>query len=499
LIQLRDLTVHYGPVAALDGITLDIAQGECVLVTGPSGCGKTTLARVLTGLIPQALPAQVSGTVTLDGQDVLNRPLGQHAQRVGLVFQNPSTQLFHLRAADDVAFGPRNLGLAEDEVQRRVAWALEAVGATELAAYNPAELSGGQKQLVALAAALAMRPRVLVLDEPTSSLDVDGTSRVMAALRQLRQETGLTLVIVEHRLAEAARLADRMVLMEEGAIVAVESADRLLGDLQLLRRLGLRRPVDEAQQPWHELLTANGPPPAGQEPLLAFQRVSAGYGRQAVIHDVELALYPGEFVALVGDNGAGKSTLALTAAGLLRPLQGAVRYGPRRRVRPGLDVSLLFQDPTDQLFTNTVNEEVAFGPRNYHRFQEATHQGTLAATGLATLRERHPAALSLGQQQRTALAACLSLRPGLLILDEPTLGQDWRHLARFMDYLAALNRRGATILLITHDYKLVHRYAQRVILMEGGRVALDGQLLQAPVADRPSAVYSFRSLRGAKS
>jgi energy-coupling factor transporter ATP-binding protein EcfA2 len=210
--------------------------------------------------------------------------------------------------------------------------------------------------------------------------------------------------------------------------------------------------------------------------LVALEGVSAGYGGEAVIHEVDLALYPGDFVALVGDNGAGKSTLALAAAGLIKPLAGKVRYEGGKRPRPGRDVALLFQDPAEQLFTDRVAEEVAFGPRNYGCYDAEEQRRTLEEADLLELEERRPVALSVGQQQRLAVAACVALRPRLLILDEPTLGQDWGHLSRLMGYLGKLKGEGTAILLISHDYKLVHHYARRVVLMAGGRIEVQGYL-----------------------
>jgi energy-coupling factor transporter ATP-binding protein EcfA2 len=475
MIHVRHLSVHYGPVPALDDVSLDVPAGQCVLVTGPSGCGKSTLARALAGLIPHALAVQMKGSVEVAGLDTRERPLPALAQRVGIVFQNPATQLFHLRVADEVAFGPRNLGLDEVDVQERVAWALTATGLASLRDRKPAELSGGQKQCLAIAAVLAMRPQVLVLDEPAASLDVPSTGRVMEALASLKRQ-GMTIVLVEHRLAEAAYLADRLVVMDGGQVVAAGAPLELLADRGLRKRLGLRRPAEERPTPWHHLIQPNGRRAAEAVPLVSLEGVSAGYGRRAVIYDVDLALYPGDFVALVGDNGAGKSTLALAAAGLIKPLAGRVRYQGGKRPRPGRDVALLFQDPSEQLFTDTVDEEVAFGPQNYGRFDGEYHLRTLREADLYELRDRRPLALSVGQQQRTALAACLALRPRLLILDEPTLGQDWGHLSRLMAYLERLNQEGTAILLISHDYKLVHHYARRAVLMEGGRIQINGYL-----------------------
>jgi energy-coupling factor transport system ATP-binding protein len=471
MIHLDRVTVRYNGITALQETSLAVRPGEFVLITGPSGCGKTTLARLIAGLIPQAIPAALGGSVTIDGLDTRSHPLSTLARSVGMVFQNPATQLFHLSVEDEVAFGPRNLALTENEVAQRVAWALAATGLSESRKRSPAKLSGGQQQRVAIAAALAMRPRVLVLDEPTASLDVPGTRHLMSALADLHQQHGITIILTEHRLAEAARLAGRVILMEAGRIVADGEPTQVLNDRPLLRRLGIRRPTAEAPVNWERLLRRNGAAPQRTTPLLEMRNIHAGYRKRPVLSGVDLSLHPGDFVALVGDNGSGKTTLGLVAAGLLKPRQGELRFSGGRRVRPGLDVGLLFQNPLHQLFTDTVDDEVAFGPHNYGRFDAERHERLLTQADLLALRSRSTSAISTGQQQRTTLAATLSLHPRLIILDEPTVGQDWGHLQQLMNFLQTLNRQGATVLLITHDYKLVHHYAHRVLLLRDGRIA----------------------------
>jgi energy-coupling factor transport system ATP-binding protein len=460
MIQIRDLSVQYGDIPVLQEINLEVETEQCILITGPSGCGKSTLAYAISGLIPHVIPAQMQGSVWVAGMDTRQNSLPDLACHVGMVFQNPGSQLFHLHVEDEVAFGLRNLGVAESEVWDRVDWALEQTGLLNLRERKPAELSGGQKQCVAIASVLAMQPEVMLLDEPTASLDVPSTRLVMRALQTLREKCGVTILMIEHRLSESTSLADRVLLMDEGRIVADGWPAEIFADRETRLRLGLRRPTDQPKEAWDDLIQADGHGENGRTSLLEMRGVSAGYGRQPVIQDIDLAIYPGDFTALVGDNGAGKSTLALVAAGLLKPQQGQVRYRNGQRPRPGLDVALLFQNPVEQLFCDSVDEEVAFAPRNYDCFDQEVHLHTLEKTDLAGLRQRRPTLVSAGQQQRTTLAACLSLRPKLIILDEPTLGQDWGHLQSIMDYLNSLNQQGAAILLISHDYKLVHHYAR---------------------------------------
>ena len=490
MIHVHDLTVSYDDQAVLQAVSFDVQPGECLVVTGPSGCGKSTLARVLTGLIPQVIPAEISGTVQVAGLDVSAHTPAEISASVGTVFQDPSTHLFHLRVADEVAFGPQNLDLPPEEVQSRTLWAMEALGLMDLADRKPSDLSGGQKQRLAIASALAMRPQVLVLDEPTASLDVPGTQSVVAALEELRRKFGLTIVLMEHRLAEVRNLADKVLVLDQGRVVASGEFDEVLGDQRLLQRYGLRRPTEEPLTCWEDLLSPNGTHPEGVQPLLEVQDVSAGYRGQAVVEQMNLDIYPGEFIALVGDNGAGKSTLALTIAGLLKPMHGQVRFQGKSHPRPGLDISLLFQNPAEQLFTDSVEEEIAFGPHNLRCYEPAWAEQVLDNADLTRLRTRRPFSLSAGQQQRTALASCLALRPRLVILDEPTLGQDWGHLQKLMDFIFSLNQQGTTILLITHDYKLVYHYARRVILMDAGRILMDGHNNRAWQKNKPTVPYA---------
>jgi energy-coupling factor transport system ATP-binding protein len=477
MIKARNLSVSFGNTRILEDINLEINKGEFVLITGPSGCGKSTLALALSGLIPQSKPAELKGSVEICGLDTQTNTIREIVQHAGLVLQNPSSQLFHLKVEDEIRFGPCNLGLEQNEVERRTDWALKAAGLESLRYENPSTLSGGQKQCVAIASILAMQPEVLILDEPTASLDVPSTRHVLDTLKILRSQYGVTVIIIEHRLAEVARMATRMILMDKGRIIIDGTPDSILSDGKIRNQYGFRRMTSETLVTWESLIMESEKPHDTLKPLLSFENVSAGYNRKSVINNINLSLYPGDFVAVVGNNGAGKSTLGLTAAGLLKPISGKVQFQDGSKPRPGLDVAMLFQNPVDQLFTDSVSDELAFGPKNYDRFNHAQHEEILRETGLSELKEHRPLLLSIGQEQRTALGACLGLRPRLLILDEPTLGQDWWHLQKLMDFLKRLNKQGMAILLISHDYKLVHHYAQKIYLMKSGEIQLTGHFV----------------------
>jgi energy-coupling factor transporter ATP-binding protein EcfA2 len=451
VIEVRGLDVRYAEAHALRGVDVSVEPGSFLLIGGPSGGGKSTLAHVLMGLVPNALPAEVRGHVLLGGVDPRRQGVARMATRAGLVFQNPATQLFNGTVEQEVAFGPRNLGLSQAEVVERIAYSLEAVECAHLRHAAVRHLSSGEQQRVAIAAALAMRPAILILDEPTANLDTEGVRRVVGALVRLHRRFGATIIVIEHRLEPFLPHADRLVWLDGGRVIADGPPAETLAQV---------RPDQSSRAPSSACL---------DQPLVSLQGIAAGYDGRAVLRDCSLALRRGELAALVGANGSGKSTLARVLAGVLRPQGGRVVWHGDGH-RKGWRVGFLQQNPLHQLVCDTVEDEIRFGPLNLGTDRREEAERVLAQTDLLALRRRPTRTLSVGEQQRAALGATLSLHPELLILDEPTVGQDWDHLIRLMDSLIDLNGAGQTILLITHERRLVERYAGRVWVLQDGEV-----------------------------
>jgi len=475
-LEFSGVGLRYGRRQALQGLTLRIQPGQFVLVAGPSGCGKSSLALAACGLIPSTDPALLEGEVRVFGLSTREHPVHILAKHVGIVFQSPAAQLFHGIVEEEVGFAPHNLGFPKAEIEERVAFALDSVGIRHLARRLPQSLSAGEKQRLAIAAALSLKPRLLVLDEPTANLDWTGVELLADCLRRLNREQGLTVLLIEHRLHAFCPLADRVLVLNEGRLEADGAPGEVLAARERLGTLGLRFPRPGSSNRLTGFLPRGvHPPDQGLGPLVELQDLSAAYGRRRVLHNVSFALFPGQFTALVGPNGAGKSTLAQVLSGLLRPQRGRVRWGRDLKALPlGRRCGFLFQNASCQLLLDTVAEEVSFAPRNLGLPVEEHCRLALASTGLSAFGQRSPTCLSLGEQQRTALAAVLSAFPRLLILDEPSIGQDWGHLERLMEYLRRLARGGVSILLITHDDKLVCRFAQRILHLRDGRLCADG-------------------------
>ncbi len=527
-IELRSATYRYAGAArpALAEVDLGVGAGGRVGIAGANEAGKSTLCLVASGLAPGTVGGRLDGSAQLDGQETRSLPSHELAQRCGIVFQNSMTQLTGTvpTVYEEVAFGPRNLGLPVDEIAHRTSAAIEALGIGELALRDPLRLSGGQAQLVAIATILALRPRHLVLDEPTSQLDPQGTLLVADALAALAGESGGALLIVEHKTDLLARLVSEVALIDHGRIVDLGATSSVLQDRRL-EAFGVAAPSGVRLA--RELLTAGvplgeplltaldlGAAPRGERPgeagaalaaaaEAASESVVAEIVRTAgaasgaielddVVFDypgpvraldgVSLHLEPGEAVAIVGQNGSGKSTLARHLNGLLRPTAGRVRIAGRDiRTAHVADlarqVGLAFQDPDRQIFAGRVRTEVEFGPRNLGvRGTELADvvRASLQALGLDDEAETHPYDLGYSRRKLLSLASIVALRSPVLVLDEPTTGQDARGVAMVERLVAALSAAGRTVIAITHDMRFAAENFGRVVAMRAGRIVLDG-------------------------
>ncbi|MGC9468737.1 MAG: ABC transporter ATP-binding protein [Anaerolineae bacterium] len=476
-IKVRNISFSYRPrlpgtpaVHVLNDCSLKIEQGEARAVMGASGAGKSTLGYILAGLAPRHTGGSLSGTVSVAGQDVTERPPAIGS--VGLLFQDAATQLFNPSVEDEIVWGLEAMGLSPEEIGRRVGDALSRFDLTSVRHRRPWALSGGQQKRLALAALWAMRPQVLILDEPLSGLDPEGRAEVLEAMTTLRQ-MGTSLVIMTPRLA-VAQEAESVSLLVEGQVEAPVSWQRITERESALADAGLIYP----QSRWPDL----GPrrPLSESPPAVEMVSLSFAYpdGTQ-VLHDLDLQIPQGQFVAIVGRNGAGKSTLVRHFNGLLRPDRGSVRIGGQDlEGRPtgaiAREVGFLFQRPEQQLFAPTVREELTYGPKQLGLPDvEGRLRSVIDRFALKDVVDVPPATLGYGDQRTVTLATLAMLGTSVVVLDEPTVGLDGRGLAQLLGWLAELREVGTTLILVTHEVSLAAQ-ADRVIALGQGRIVADG-------------------------
>lgn len=493
-----------------DGASLSVARGEVVLVLGPSGSGKSTLTLALDGLIPHVVAADIEGSVHVDGLDAATHTVAELSEHVAMVFQDPDAQIVTRSVLDEVCFAAENRLLPVDEVLARAEDALRRVGLWDRRDEDPDVLSGGGKQRLAIAAALASSTDLLVLDEPTANLDAAGVEDVYAALRDIVADGSRSVVLVEHDLDAAVSLVDRVVVLDARGRSVLDGTpiEVLAGRAADLERMGVWLPTptiaamrlrragvafDRLPLTADELAAAldgrdalpplprpRPPVAAAAEPALVIRSLSLGRGRRRrpVLRDVDLTIRRGEFVAVVGTNGAGKTTLVQAAVGLVRPPRGTVSIG-------GLDpasasagavaerVGFVFQNPEHQFVTHTVADELAYGPRSAGDAEDTIAprvDDLLERFGLADARDVNPFLLSGGQKRRLSVGTALIGGADVLILDEPTFGQDRARADELVALLTALNRAGTTVVVVTHDLQLVAEASTSVVVLDDGRV-----------------------------
>ncbi len=525
VIEIEDLwwRYEYSKDWVLRGIDLKINPGEFVVITGPNDSGKSSLISAFNGLIPHSQRGVMKGSVKVLGLDVATSDVAALCAFVGMTFQDPETQFLLSRVDEEVAFGPQNLGFPPDEVRKLVTWALDVTRLSEMRMKDPVELSGGQKQRTALAATLSMNPKIMVLDEPTSMLDPIGKEEIMEIITSMKSRRLVeTIVVVEHHLEELAKIADRFILLKNGEILLDEPTEKFFSDPDFLIENGVRVPdvcaisgylkkrnilgnitltLDEAVDALVKLFRERKLQPnrmdvesyrplaqISDEAAIEVENLHFVYPDGTVaLRGVDIKIRKGEFVALIGQNGSGKTTLSKLMAGIYKPTSGSVKvFGMDTKVTPTPNliarVGYVFQNPDHQIFNDTIRKELEFGLKNLLSFKlvkeeeiEQRIRESMRITGVPEeILEEHPFLMSKGMRQRIAIASVLAMRPQVLIVDEPTTGQDTPQSIDVMNFLQKLNEMGHTIIIITHEMWIVAGWARRTIAMAEGKILLDG-------------------------
>lgn len=513
IISFRNFSFQYRAQKrpTLTDINLEIYPGERVLIAGPSGSGKSTLAGCINGLNPFSNPGACTGTLTVDGVDAPHSSLFELSAHVGTVLQDPDGQFIGLTVGEDIAFALENSCTPQDEMHAITRHAAELVGIENHLGYAPHELSGGQKQRVSLAGVMVDQVRILLFDEPLANLDPATGKQAIELIDEIQKKTDTTVLIIEHRLEDVLwRNMDRIVLVNGGTILADLRPDELLSG-SLLVENGIREPLyvtalryagvditpdkhpahvdslvldDTDTQKLRDWFTAR-PRPAAQperEPLLEVKGLSFGYQKgQQTLRDVSFSIGKGEMVSIVGRNGAGKSTLSKLICGFETLDAGEIflngkplaEENIRRRAQ---HIGYVMQNPNQMISKTMIYEEVALGLQRSGLTEEQIREkveATLRVCGLYPFRNWPISALSFGQKKRVTIASVLVLDPELILLDEPTAGQDFRHYTDIMEFLRGLNARGVTVVMITHDMHLMLEYTRRALVFCDGRLIAD--------------------------
>ena len=513
IISFRNFSFQYRAQKrpTLTDINLEIYPGERVLIAGPSGSGKSTLAGCINGLNPFSNPGACTGTLTVDGVDAPHSSIFELSAHVGTVLQDPDGQFIGLTVGEDIAFALENSCTPQDEMHAITRHAAELVGIENHLGYAPHELSGGQKQRVSLAGVMVDQVKILLFDEPLANLDPATGKQAIELIDEIQKKTDTTVLIIEHRLEDVLwRNVDRIVLVNDGTILADLRPDELLSG-SLLAENGIREPLyvtalryagvditpdkhpahvdslvldDTDTQKLRDWFTAR-PRPAAQperEPLLEVKGLSFGYQKgQQTLQEISFSIGKGEMVSIVGRNGAGKSTLSKLICGFETPDAGEIflngkplaEENIRRRAQ---HIGYVMQNPNQMISKTMIYDEVALGLQRSGLTEEQIREkveATLRVCGLYPFRNWPISALSFGQKKRVTIASVLVLDPELILLDEPTAGQDFRHYTDIMEFLRGLNARGVTVVMITHDMHLMLEYTRRALVFCDGRLIAD--------------------------
>ena len=505
----------------LSNISFQVDEGKFTVIMGRTGAGKTTALMCMNGIIPQVMEGKLTGSIIVADMDVAKYRVQTMTKHIGLVMQDSDTQVFGKTVEEDVAFGPRNYMIPREEIFKRIDEALERV---RLVGYNKrgtSQLSGGEKQRLAIAGVLAMKPSILVLDEPTSELDPIGREEIYQTITDLKSEKNTTIVAVEHSSQEISQKADQLIIINDGTVAWSGKPSDFFKDLDLVEKNSIK-PLPVSIFGWelyqNGLITKDEVPltvsdaleltkkllngkkikysasdsmktnlEVLSQPVLSIDNLTYQYeSGKTALKKVSLQVEKGDFVAIIGQNGAGKTTLAKHFNGILTPTSGTVSVcGENISKKDSSEltqyIGYVFQNPDHQIFSTSVYKELAYGLQNLNLSEEEISKRideVLKLTNLSQYRDEHPFSLGKGQRQMIAVASILVMRPSILVVDEPTTGLDWLGVNKMMDLICELHKNGTTIVMITHDMDIVARYATRVIVMQKGGIVLDGTTQQ---------------------
>lgn len=545
-IKIENLTFTYknAEAPALQNINLTVKRGKFTVIMGRTGAGKSTLTMLFNGIIPQVKDGHVEGSVISGGLDVSKYRVQTIAKQLGLVVQDPETQIFGRTVQEDVAFGPRNYLVCREEILERIADALHMVRLDGYENRQTSQLSGGERQRLAIAGILVMKPSIIVLDEPTAELDPIGREEIYSTMRGLLADNGITVVTVEHSSQEISEKADEIVVLDDKHIVWQGDPRIFFRNIELVRQYGIKPlpmslvgwelyqkgliaqsdiplSVDDAYTCITTLLSSRalrpvdrGAPYTPGDPLIELKDVTFRYDNgKTALDGVSLRINEGDYLALIGQNGAGKTTLAKLFNSLHKPCTGTVTVCGRdtRNEEPNTlsqFIGYVFQNPDNQIFSTSVYKEMEFGLKNAGIDPEESDRRireVAGLLGLTSVLEENPFSLGKGQRQRLAVASILVLKPKILVVDEPTTGQDWDGIQNMMKFIDELHAAGTTIVIITHDMDVVARHANRTVVMSHGKIIADGdtrsvmseaEVLEKAYITRPQIVQLSDRLYG---
>lgn len=472
-VEVQNLTFHYPQekTPVLKDISFKVNPNEIVGIIGPSGCGKSTLMLAISGLIPHSVSGDLHGKVYIHGKNTARMTMAELSQTSQILFQCPESQLFALNVEDELTFGLENLNLPWREIERRRDNVLQSLMIDDIRHHSIEELSSGQKQRVALASLLAMEPKILLLDEPTANLDPQSVARLNKLVQELRSKH--TIIIIEHNVEFIEGLADKVIMIDNGKVVANGRPKEVFSSKAFKKSMLPLEKIDLILPRIKKISSKTK-----RKIILEIKDLNFSYqNNQRILSDVHLEIGRGDFLGILGLNGSGKSTLALNIIGLLEG-QGKIYLEGKEISKMDVfdrtkSIGYVFQNPNYQLFEENIFDEIAFGPKNLeinskeinNRVMEALH-----ITNLAGLQESDPHALSVGQKRRVSIASVLTMKPKILIIDEPDTGLDPKTAAGVMAYIKKLNESGMTIILISHNLELIARYCNRAVGMKNGKI-----------------------------